>query len=105
MKAVSVSIAIALVFSLSAAAEDVFLNTKMAGKLTMIALLSAAAFVVRMLVNQDRNRVAKLHERLGVPDRNIEFREGFDNWRLEWYENRVYVLRNGVIYRQEASPE
>jgi len=98
MKIISISIIVALVFPMSAGAEGQFLRTKTVGKLTMIATLSAVAFVVKMLVDRDRKEVARLHERLGLPDRSVEFQEGFDRWRVEWYENRVYIFRNGVLY-------
>jgi hypothetical protein len=102
MKIISISIIIALVSPLSAEAEDRFLRTKTVGKLTMVAILSAVAFVVKMLVDKDRKEVANLHERLGLPDRSIEFQEGFDRWRVEWYGDRVYIFRNGILYRQWA---
>ena len=94
---------IVLVFPLSARAEDRFLRTKTLGKLTMIAILSAVAFVVKMLVDRDRKEVASLHERLGSPDKSIEFQEGFDRWRVEWYGNSVYIFRNGVLHRSLKS--
>ncbi len=101
MKIISISIIITLVFSLSASAEDRFLSTKTVGKLTMIAILSAAAFVVKILVNRDRSETAKLRERLGKPDRSMEFQEGFDHWRVEWYGDHAYIFRNGVFYSQK----
>ncbi len=96
MKTIAVSLIIILVFSLSAEA----LSTKTVGKLTMIAILSATAFVIKMLVNREQNEVAELHKRIGKPDRSIEFQKGFDHWRVEWYGNRTYTFRNGVLYRQ-----
>ena len=100
LKITSVLMIITLVFPLSARAEDRFWGTKMVGKLTMIAILSATAFIVRMLVDRDRKEAVRLHERLGSPDSSIEFQEGFDHWRVEWYGNHVYIFRNGVLYRQ-----
>ena len=102
MRAISTSLIIILIFSLSA--EGRVLNTKTVGKLTMIAILSATAFVVRMLVNRDRNETARLREQLGTPDKSIEFQEGFDHWRVEWYGNRAYIFRNAVLYRQQPVP-
>ena len=95
MKTIVVSLVIILIFSLSVEA----LSTKTLGKLTMIAILSATAFVVKILVNRDQNEVAELHKRLGRPDRSIEFQEGFDHWRMEWYGNCAYIFRNGVLYK------
>ena len=103
MKIISLLIVIALFFSLSVSAEGSFLDTKTAGKLTMIAILSAAAFVVKMLINRDRGEVAKLREQLGAPDRIMEYQEGFDHWRVEWYGNRSYIFRNGLLYRQQSN--
>ena len=99
MKIISTIIIIAFIFPLSAGAGDKLLTTKTAGKLTMVAILLAAALVVRILVNKDKKEVAHLHERLGAPDRSMEFQEGFDQWRLEWYGDQVYTLRNGVLYK------
>ena len=90
---------------MSAGAGDKLLTTKTVGKLTMIAILLASALVVRTLVNRDRKEVAQLHERLGPPDRSIEFQEGFDRWRLEWYGDQVYTLRNGVLYKHRLKQE
>ena len=94
---------IALVFPLSARAEDTFPGKKNLGKLAMIVILSATAFVVKMLVDRDRQDADRLHEELGTPDRSIEFQEGLDRWRVEWYGKNVYVFRNGVLYRQEPA--
>ena len=94
MKIIAVSLIIVLVFSLSAEA----LSTKTMGKLTMIAILSATAFVIKTLVNRDQNEVAELYKRLGKPDRSTEFQEGFNHWRIEWYGDCVYIFRNGVLY-------
>jgi hypothetical protein len=103
MKIISMFVIICLVFPLSAGAESRFLGTKTAGKLTMIAILSAIAFVVKMLVDRDREEVARLHERLGLPDRSVEFQEGFDHWRVEWYGSHVYIFRNGVLHREHPA--
>ncbi len=103
MRVVSVLVIVAFVFPLSAGAGDRFLGTKTVGKLTMIAILLAAAFVVKILVDNDREEAVRLHEHLGPPDRSMEFQEGFDHWRMEWYGNRVYVFRNGVLYSRVGS--
>ncbi len=101
LKITSVLIIIAIAFPLSAGAGDRLLGTKTTGKLAMIAILSVTAFVVKMLVDRDRREVAGLREKLGPPDRAVEFQEGFDHWRVEWYGDRVCVLRNGVLYKQK----
>lgn len=99
MKTISISLIIVLVFSLSA--EGRVLDTKTVGKLTMVAILSATAFVVKMLVNRDQKRTARLRERLGTPDRSMEFRGGFDHWRVEWHGDYTYIFRNGILYKQQ----
>ena len=100
MRPICIIIIILFVFPLSARADDQFLSTKTLGKLTMIAVLSVSAFVVRMLVNRDRREAVRLHESLGPPDRSEEFQQGFDHWRVEWYGDRAYIFRNGVLYRK-----
>ena len=97
MKIVSTFLVIVLIFSLSVEAQAGFLSTKTAGKLTMVAILTVAAFVVKIMVRKDRNETVKIHERLGKPDRIVEFQEGFDHWRMEWYGDLVYVFCNGVL--------
>lgn len=99
----SISLITILVFSLSAQAG--VLDTKTLGKLTMITILSAAAFVVKMLINRDRNETARLREQLGAPDKSMEFREGFDRWRVEWHGDHAYIFRNGMLYRHPTLQE
>lgn len=96
MRIISISLITILVFSLSA--EAGVLDTKTLGKLAMITILSAAAFVVKMLVNRDKNETIRLHKQLGAPDKSMEFREGFDRWRVEWYGDHAYIFRNGMLY-------
>ncbi|MFC1714338.1 hypothetical protein ACFL6S_11780 [Candidatus Poribacteria bacterium] len=103
MKTISISLIVFLVFSLSA--EGSVFDTKTVGKLTMIAVLSTAAFVVKMLVKRDQDKTARLREQLGAPDKSMEYKEGFDLWRVEWYGGRSYIFRNGVLYRQQSNRE
>ena len=100
LKIISISMIIIMVFPLSVSAEDRFLDTKMVGKLTMIAILSAVTVVVKMLVDRDRGEAAILREKLGLPDSSIQFQKGFDHWQVEWYKNNVYIFRNGFLYKQ-----
>ena len=100
MKIISVLVILSLVFPMSALAEGSILDTKMIGKLTMMAILLATALVVKMLVDRDQKEVAEIRARLGQPDRSIEFREGFDHWRMEWYEEHVYIFRNGILHKE-----
>jgi hypothetical protein len=101
LKITSVFMIAAIAFPLSAGARDRLLGTKTTGKLAMIAILSVTAFVIKMLVDRDRKELAGLREELGPPDRAIEYQEGFDHWRVEWYGDRVYVFRNGVLCKQK----
>ena len=100
MKAISILVIIALALPFSAGAEDRLLGTKTLGKLTMIAILSVTAFAIKVLIDRDQREVDRLHEDLGSPDRIIEFQEGFDHWRVEWYENGIYIFRNGILYKK-----
>jgi hypothetical protein len=97
LKITSVLMIMAIAFPLSAGARDRLLETKTTGKLAMIAILSVTAFVIKMLIDRDRKELAGIREKLGPPDRAIEFQEGFDHWRVEWYGGNVYVFRNGVL--------
>ena len=97
MKILSTFLIIILIFSLSVEAQAGFLSTKTAGKLTMVAILTVTAFVVKIMVRKDQKQTVEIHKRLGEPDRVVEFQEGFDHWRLEWYGDRVYVFCNGVL--------
>jgi hypothetical protein len=101
LKITSVCMIAATAFPLSAGARDRLLATKTTGKLAMIAILSVTAFVIKMLIDRDRKELAGLREKLGTPDRAIEYQEGFDHWRIEWYGDNVYIFRNGVLYRQK----
>ena len=94
---------VAIAFPLSARAGDRLLGTKTTGKLAMIAILSATALIIKMLIDRDRREVAGLRVKLGPPDRAIEYQEGFDHWRVEWYGDNVYVFRNGVLYERIKS--
>jgi len=91
------------IYPLPARSDDQLLNTKMVGKITMFAILSVTAFIVKKLVDKDVNDTVKIRKNLGTPDRAIDFREGFDQWRIEWHGNYVYAFRNGVFsYKREA---
>jgi hypothetical protein len=103
MKTISILMIIVLVFPMSAEAR--VLDTKTVGKLTMTAILLATAFVVKILVGRDKEEAVRLHEWLGPPDRSMEFQEGFDHWRVEWYGDRVYTFRNGVLQKQHPEAE
>jgi len=103
IKITSIFIILALIYPLPARSDDQFLYTKMLGKITMVAILSATAFIVKKLINRDVREMAKIHKNLGPPDKVIEFQEGFDYWRMEWHGNYVYAFRNGVLAYREIS--
>jgi hypothetical protein len=73
------------------------LNTKTWGKLSLISLLTVMSVLTKLLVNSDKKEIEKLHSSLGPPDRITEFQQGFDNWRIEWYGEKGYLFRNGVL--------
>ena len=68
----------------AAKAQSRFLDTKTRGKLSLVILLAGIAVVTELLVNLDRKDVEKLHEKLGPPDKIVEFQRGFDRIRMEW---------------------
>ena len=95
IKIISIIVIITLIFPIHVRAD--VLNTKNVGKLTMVVIISVTAFLVKKLVNRDVNKTIKIREELGKPDRYIEFQEGFDSWRTEWYGDDVYVFRDGIF--------
>ena len=103
IKITSIFIIFALICPLPARSDDQFLNKKILGKITMVAILSATAFVVKKLVNKDVRETTKIRKKLGIPDKVIEFQEGFDYWRMEWHGNYVYAFRNGVFAYKRGS--
>ena len=106
IKITSIFVIFALMYPLPARSETQFVNTKMLGKLTMVAILSATAFIVKKLADRDIKETARIRENLGSPDRVIEFQEGFDHWRIEWHANYIYAFRNGLFsYRREVNSE
>jgi len=103
IKITSIFIIFALICPLPARSNDQFLDTKMIGKITMVAILSINAFIVKKLVNKDIRVTTKIRKNLGIPDKVIEFQEGFDYWRMEWHGNYVYAFRNGVFACKRGS--
>jgi hypothetical protein len=103
MEITSIFIIFVLICPLSVRSDDQFLNKKMLGKITMTAILSVTALVVKKLVNKDIRETEKIHKKLGIPDKAIEFQEGFDYWRMEWHGNYVYAFRNGVFAYRKGS--
>ena len=95
IKITSAFIVNALIFPFFAQAD--VLNTKNVGKLTMVVVLSVTAFFVKKLVDRDINKTVMIRKELNTPDRYVEFREGFDSWRVEWHGENIYVFRNGVF--------
>lgn len=100
IKITSILVIIVMIFPLSARADVA--NTKNIGKLAMVAILSATAFLVKKLVKQDADKTAKIREKLGKPDSHIEYQEGFDNWQIEFYGDDVYIFRNGVFLHKNS---
>lgn len=65
----------------------------------MIAILSGVAILTRYLVKRDTRASEKLRAKLGDPDRAIEFERGFDQWRVQWHEERQYLFRNNLLFK------
>ncbi len=104
IKITAIFVIFVLICPLPARSDDQFLNKKMLGKITMVAVLSVTSFVVKKLVNRDIRETTKIHKKLGKPDKVIEFQEGFDYWRMEWHGDYVYAFRNGVFaYKREST--
>jgi len=94
-KILAVIVIIAFICPLSINAHSQ--HTKTIGKLTMIAILSVTAFVTKKLVDRDIDKTSKIRQNLTTADRVIEFQDGFDQWRIEWHGNFVYVFKNGIF--------
>ncbi len=77
-----------------------FLDTKTQGKLSLVLLLTGIAVVTELFVNFDRKNGEKLHAKLGQPDKAVEFQRGFDRLRIEWYGEKEYAFRNGVLQKK-----
>lgn len=75
-----------------------FQHKKTLGKLAMIAVLSATAYINKKLIDRDIHKTDMIRQSLSKPDKIIEFQEGFDKWRVEWYGDSVYVFKNGIFY-------
>ena len=79
--------------------ESRIFNTKNVGKLTMIAVLSLVGLIVKYLNYKDNETTAYIRDRFGSPSNVLELRKGFDIWKLEIYENKIFIFRNGVLYK------
>lgn len=99
-KAVCVLMICGIIFAPMAKAQAQLLDAKTQGKLSLLILLAGIAVLTRMLINSDKKKIEKLHSRLGPPDRIVEFQKGFDNWRIEWYGEKGYPFRNGVLQNE-----
>lgn len=86
---------IALILTLVPVTHSI--SPKTGGKLVLVAILSGVTIFTRYLVKQDIRTTRKLHNSLGAPDRIVEYKRGFDCWRVEWYGNQQYFFRNGVL--------
>ena len=98
-KILSIAIIIAFIYPLSAKANSP--NTKTLGKFTMVGILSITAFIVKKLVDRDIDKTAKVRQNLGTADKVMEFRDGFDQWCMEWHGNFVYTFKNGIFLRKQ----
>ena len=76
------------------------ISVKTQGKLALVAILGGVAILTKYLVRRDQKATEQLHAKLGTPERVTKFERGFDQWRIEWYENRKYVFRNNVLQKE-----
>ena len=92
-----------IVFLLTPISTAYSISVKTRGKLALAAILSAIAIVTKYLVDRDEQTVEVLHAKLGKPDRIIELECGFDLWRIEWYGEKQFILRNHVFQKMVES--
>lgn len=57
------------------------------------------AYVTHTLVTRDRRASEKLQLHLGPPDRIVQFERGFDLWRINYYGEQCYMLRNNQFVK------
>lgn len=79
--------------------ESRIFKTKNAGKLAMVAMLSLVGLVVKYLNHKDNKTTACIRDKFELPTNVLELRKGFDVWKLEIYEDRIFIFRNGVLYK------
>lgn len=81
-----------LIWGLTPAAEGI--SVKLRGKIALAGILSGLTYLTHALVTRDRRAVEKLRLHLGPPERMVRFEQGFDLWRIDYYEERCYMFRN-----------
>ena len=81
-----------LIWGLTPTAESV--SVKLRGKIAIVGILSGLAYATHTLVTRDRRAAEKLQLHLGPPDRIVQFERGFDLWRINYYGEQCYMLRN-----------
>lgn len=74
-------------------------NTKNFGKLSMIAMLSIMGLIVKYLNHKDKEVIINIRDNFGLPYNALEFQKGFDIWKLEIYEDRIFIFRNEIFYK------
>jgi hypothetical protein len=104
-KIICVLVIFSLIFVPVAKINAQSLDTKTCGKLSLIILLTSIAVLTKLLVNKDKKKTEELHSRIGLPDKILEFQKGFDNWRIEWYDEKGYLFRNGVLQNEAISTQ
>ncbi|MGB9598161.1 MAG: hypothetical protein ACPL7B_17875 [Candidatus Poribacteria bacterium] len=95
-KVIAIFIVIAFLYPSSIYAD--FQHKKTLGKFAMVVILSLSAFINKKLVDKDVRKTARIRQELATPDKAMEFQDGFDKWRIEWYGNTIYVFKNGIFY-------
>ncbi len=79
------------------------ISVKTQGKFALVAILGGVAILTKYLVGRDQQTVEALHAKLGPPQRVVKFERGFDQWRIEWYENRRYIFRNNILQKETST--
>lgn len=99
----SLILTILFIFPLPSASD--VLNTKTVGKLSMALILSGIAVTVKLLIHMDHNNMKLIHAKYGNPDNFIEFRNGLDLLRVEFYGDKVFVYRNERLIKTKANKQ
>ena len=80
------------------------ISRKIQGKIILASILTGIAILTKLLEAQDRKDAEELHKQLGKPDRVIVFYHGFDKIRIEYWKDRKFTFKNGVLQRKVFAP-
>ncbi len=94
-------VVVVLVLGTASGAHSISVKTQ--GKLALAVILGGVAILTKYLGARDQHAVEALHAELGHPERVVTFERGFDRWRIEWYGDRRYVFRNGILQTETST--